>query len=85
MKEKPISRVPGSKPERVKFPSRSVAVERVVLLTKTEQNGDEYVEEISNPQTGYYQKKVVRQGPGFSSVTIVSSSSGGPGGAAAAA
>jgi hypothetical protein len=53
--------------------------------TKTEQNGDEYVEEISNPQTGYYQKKVVRQGPGFSSVTIVSSSSGGPGGAATAA
>jgi hypothetical protein len=39
IKEKPISRVPGSKPERVKFPSRSVAVEMVVLLTKTEQKG----------------------------------------------
>jgi hypothetical protein len=39
IKEKPISRVPGSKPESVKFPSRSVAVDRVVLLTKTEQKG----------------------------------------------
>ena len=35
------------------------------------------MEEISNPSTGFYQKKVVRSGPGFQSVTIVSSSSGG--------
>ena len=43
------------------------------------EGGEEYVEEISDPQNGYYQKKVVRNGPGFSSVTIVSSSSRGGG------
>ena len=35
------------------------------------------MEEITDPETGFYQKKVVRQGPGFSSVTIVSSGRGG--------
>jgi hypothetical protein len=37
------------------------------------QNGNEYVEEIKDPNGRFYQKKVVSQGPGFQSVTIMSS------------
>ncbi len=50
------------------------------VKVKTESNGNEYVEEVSDPSTGFYQKKVVRNGPGFQSVTIVSSGSASLGG-----
>jgi hypothetical protein len=40
--------------------------------------GIEYTEEIGNPDEGFYQKKVVREGPGFVEITVISS--GGSGG-----
>jgi hypothetical protein len=36
----------------------------------------EYTEETGNPEDGTYQKKIVREGPGFVEVTIVSGGGG---------
>lgn len=40
--------------------------------------GSEYTEEIVDVSGNFYQKKVVREGPGFKEVTIVSGGMGGP-------
>lgn len=48
-----------------------------ILLNMDSDQGDQLVSETSDPEAGYYEKKVIKKGPGYMEMTVVQSSSKG--------
>ncbi|TNV80569.1 hypothetical protein FGO68_gene12812 [Halteria grandinella] len=73
-----VEDVVGSQLEETVDDSNDNDDEYTQLERKTYQTADgEYVEETRDPTGTYYQKKVVKNGPGYQSVTITSNGGGG--------